>query len=171
MKKLYALVLLSALMVQCATQPLALENQRFTSEAAFKVINEVNRLVPHFQAGRVTAEQVNEIMQQKMEYDLTSGHMVVRADGYTVTARFNGELRDEQTVLSQINFNLAPSEFLSYADVQTAFGDSYVTKRQDPTVVIEQELAHANKVEFLVHLGEPASQSDQPVKSLLLRRK
>ncbi len=168
MKKMYALILLTAFLVQCASQPLALENREFSSEASFKIINQINRVIPLIQSGQPTVKKVAEALQERLEYDLTSGTMVARGDGYTVTARFTGELKDEDTVLSQINFNLAPNEVLKYADIQTAFGDDYVTNRQDP-VVIHQKLAHANKVEFLLNLQEPATETDQPVKSLLLR--
>lgn len=169
MKKIYALFALTFLLVHCASQPLALESRNFSSEPAFKVISEVNRIIPLFQGKGPTVRQVTHILQEPMEYDLSSGHLVSRMEGYTITARFEGELKEEDTVLSQMNWNLAPNEILTYEDVQTAFGPHYITIRQNPSVVVRHNLGHAKKVEFLVHMGEPATNLDQPVRSLLLR--
>lgn len=169
MKKIFALWTLTLLISQCASKPLALEQKDFSSEAAFKAITEINRIIPHFQRGNPTVEQISEILQHEMQYDLPSGYWVATLDSYSVTARFDGELKDEKTALTQVNFNFAPKNILSYADVQSAFGSDYVTTRQAQSVVVRQNLAHAGGVEVLVHLGEPAHVSEQPVRSLLVR--
>jgi hypothetical protein len=171
MKKLFALFALTFLIAQCASKPLTLEQKDFSSESAFKAITEINRIVPHFQGSGPTVEQVSQILQTPMEYDLTSGHWIAKLDNYHVTGRFDGDLKEEKTVLEQVNFNFAPNEVMTYADIQSAFGTNYVTTRHTQSVVVRQNLAHAGKVELLVHLSDPAEMVSQPVRSLLLRSK